>query len=202
MRRLMAITLGVLMTMSALAANPKTMPREGEAVLILGGGCFWCLEAVYEELKGVREAVSGYAGGHLDNPSYRQVTSGQTGHAEVVAVYYDPKVLDIAQLMDVFFAIHDPTTPDRQGHDVGPQYRSIAFYQDAQEKTAIEAAIKRTQPAWSNPIVTQVEPITEFYVAEDYHQQYFELNGEQPYCNMVIAPKIAKFRKEFADLRK
>ena len=202
MRRWLMIALGVMMTMSAQATDPKSLPREGEAVLILGGGCFWCLEAVYEELRGVREAESGYAGGHVDNPSYRQVTTGKTGHAEVVAVYYDPKVLSIDQLMDVFFAIHDPTTPDRQGHDVGPQYRSIAFYQSAEEKAAIEAAVERAAAKWPNPIVTQVEPISAFYPAEDYHQQYFELNGEQPYCSLVIAPKVAKFKKRFADLLK
>ncbi len=174
----------------------------GEAVLVLGGGCFWCLEAVYVDLKGVRAAVSGYAGGHIDNPSYRQVTSGQTGHAEVVAVHYDPAQLDIAVLLDVFFTIHDPTTPDRQGHDVGPQYRSIAFYANAQEKQAIEAAIERARSEWSDPIVTQVVPSCTFYPAEDYHQQYYELNGEQPYCRLVVAPKIAKFREKFAGNRK
>jgi len=188
--------------MSASANNVRMMARDGEAVLVLGGGCFWCLEAVYEEVKGVREAVSGYAGGDIANPKYRQVTSGTSGHAEVVAVYYDPKQLKLSDLMDVFFVIHDPTTPDRQGNDVGSQYRSIAFYQNAEEKAEIEAAIERAQSQWGNPIVTQVAPIDAFYTAEDYHQQYFELNGEQPYCNIIIAPKIAKFRKEFAELRK
>ncbi len=188
--------------MSTQANDVKSMAPDGEAVLVLGGGCFWCLEAVYEEIKGVREAESGYAGGHVENPRYRQVTSGTSGHAEVVAIYYDPRLLTVSQLMDVFFVIHDPTTPDRQGHDVGPQYRSIAFYQNAAEKAEIDASIERAQKQFSAPIVTQVAPIEVFYSAEDYHQQYFELNGQQPYCDIVIAPKIAKFRQQFADLRK
>jgi len=188
--------------MSAQATDVETMARDGEAVLILGGGCFWCLEAVYEDVKGVRETESGYAGGHVENPKYRQVTSGTSGHAEVVAIYYDPCVLTISQLMDVFFVIHDPTTPDRQGHDVGSQYRSIAFYRNDAEKAEIEAAIRRAQAQFSDPIVTQVAPISVFYTAEDFHQQYFELNGKQPYCDIVIVPKIAKFRKQFAALRK
>ena len=156
----------IVMSQSGFAAADTSAPSSADRQsIVLGGGCFWCLEAVYEELRGVREAESGYAGGHVDNPSYRQVTTGKTGHAEVVAVYYDPKVLSIDQLMDVFFAIHDPTTPDRQGHDVGPQYRSIAFYQSAEEKAAIEAAVERAAAKWPNPIVTQVEPICAFYPA-------------------------------------
>jgi peptide-methionine (S)-S-oxide reductase len=190
------------MSVNLQASESGLKPREGEAVLVLGGGCFWCLEAVYEELRGVREAVSGYAGGQVDNPSYKQVIRGDTGHAEVVAVYYDPQVLDLARLLDVFYAIHDPTTPNRQGNDIGPQYRSIAFYADNAEKAAIDAAIERAKARWPGTIVTEVEPLQRFFVAEDYHQQYFELNGSQPYCSLVIAPKIAKFRKEFADFRK
>lgn len=202
MYRFWPLLLGVVMSVNLQASESGLKPREGEAVLVLGGGCFWCLEAVYEELRGVREAVSGYAGGQVDNPSYKQVIRGDTGHAEVVAVYYDPQVLDLARLLDVFYAIHDPTTPNRQGNDIGPQYRSIAFYADNAEKAAIDAAIERAKARWPGTIVTEVEPLQRFFVAEDYHQQYFELNGSQPYCSLVIAPKIAKFRKEFADFRK
>jgi peptide-methionine (S)-S-oxide reductase len=202
MYRFWTLLLGVVMSVNLQASESGLKPREGEAVLVLGGGCFWCLEAVYEELRGVREAVSGYAGGHIDHPSYKQVVGGDTGHAEVVAVYYDPTVLELAKLLDVFYAIHDPTTPNRQGNDVGPQYRSIAFHANDAEKEAIDAAIERAKERWPGRIVTEVEALPTFYVAEDYHQQYFELNGSQPYCSLVIAPKIAKFRKEFAALRK
>ena len=202
MYRFWSLLLGVIMSVNLQASESGLKPRDGEAVLVLGGGCFWCLEAVYEELRGVREAVSGYAGGHVDQPSYKQVVGGDTGHAEVVAVYYDPKLLDLAKLLDVFYAIHDPTTPNRQGNDVGPQYRSIAFYASETEKAAIDAAVERAKARWTGKIVTQVDPLQRFYVAEDYHQQYYELNGNQPYCSLVIAPKIAKFRKEFADFRK
>ncbi|GMU43471.1 MAG: peptide-methionine (S)-S-oxide reductase MsrA [Xanthomonadales bacterium] len=175
-----------------------------QASIVLGGGCFWCLEAVYEEVRGVSAAVSGYAGGHVPSPSYKQVTGGRTGHAEVVEIQYDPQQVSLDTLLDVYFTIHDPTTRDRQGNDVGPQYRSIAFYRNDAEKAAIEAAIARTAQSgeWRGSIVTQVEPLETFWPAEDYHQEYFELNGEQPYCSLVIAPKVAKFRKRFVDLLK
>ncbi|MFO1493391.1 MAG: peptide-methionine (S)-S-oxide reductase MsrA [Lysobacterales bacterium] len=195
------LIIGVTMT-STRAAAPSVPP--GSASIVLGGGCFWCVEAVYEEVRGVHSAVSGYAGGHVENPSYKQVTTGQTGHAEVVEITYDPKVVSLDTLLDVFFTIHDPTTLNRQGNDRGPQYRSIAFYRTEAEKQAIESAIERSRQSgdWSGTIVTQVEPLPVFYAAEDYHQEYFELNGEQPYCSLVIAPKIAKFRKRFAALLK
>lgn len=192
---------GVAMTQSRSAT---ASPPPGSASIVLGGGCFWCVEAVYEEVRGVHSAISGYAGGHVENPSYKQVTTGQSGHAEVVEISYDPKVVSLDTLLDVFFTIHDPTTLNRQGNDRGPQYRSIAFYRNDAEKQAIEAAVARSRASgdWSGPIVTQVEPLPVFYAAEDYHQEYFELNGEQPYCSLVIAPKIAKFRKRFAALLK
>jgi peptide-methionine (S)-S-oxide reductase len=182
--------------------SPTTSSEQ--EVAILAGGCFWCLEAVYEEVRGVSEAVSGYSGGSLANPTYKQVIGGRTGHAEVVEVHFDPAVVSLDTLLDVYFSIHDPTTVDRQGNDVGPQYRSIAFFANESEKQAIEAAIARTAASgeYRGRIVTQVEPLVAFYPAEDYHQQYFELNGEQPYCSLVIAPKIAKFRKRFAALLK
>ncbi|HVF35262.1 MAG TPA: peptide-methionine (S)-S-oxide reductase MsrA [Candidatus Saccharimonadia bacterium] len=172
--------------------------------ITLGGGCFWCLEAVYDELRGVTSVVSGYAGGRMRNPTYGQVTSGTTGHAEVVEVTFDPLVLSRDDLLDVFFAIHDPTTKDRQGNDVGPQYRSIAFHRDESQKAAIEAAIARTASGaeYRGAIVTEVVPFEVFYPAEDYHQQYYAQHGSEPYCSLVIAPKVAKFRKRFAALRK
>ncbi|HET9483098.1 MAG TPA: peptide-methionine (S)-S-oxide reductase MsrA [Xanthomonadales bacterium] len=174
------------------------------STITLGGGCFWCLEAVYDELRGVTEVVSGYAGGRMRNPTYGQVTSGTTGHAEVVEVTFDPGLLSLDDLLDVYFAIHDPTTKDRQGNDVGPQYRSIAFYRDAAQKAAIEAAIARTAASgeYRGAIVTEVVPFEVFYPAEDYHQQYYAQHGTEPYCSLVIAPKVAKFRKRFAALRK
>ncbi|MCP5476636.1 MAG: peptide-methionine (S)-S-oxide reductase MsrA [Rhodanobacteraceae bacterium] len=195
----------IVMSQSGFAAADTSAPSSADRQsIVLGGGCFWCLEAVYEEVKGVDEAISGYAGGHVDNPSYRQVTGGRTGHAEVVKVVYDPTVVSLDQILDVYFTIHDPTTLNRQGNDVGPQYRSIAFYDNDAEKQAIEAAIARSAASgdWSGRIVTEVEPLPTFYPAEDYHQQYFELNGEQPYCSLVIAPKVAKFKKRFADILK
>jgi len=189
--RILFLLLGVL-----LMTSTPTTAAERER-LVLGGGCFWCIEAGFDELRGVEAAVSGYAGGHLADPSYKQVVSGTTGHAEVVEITYDPAVIGIDVLLDVFFTLHDPTTLNRQGNDIGPQYRSIAFHSTPEQKAAIEAAIARAQPLHRNPVVTEVQPLERFWPAEDYHQEYFELNGEQPYCQLVIAPKIAKFRKLF-----
>jgi peptide-methionine (S)-S-oxide reductase len=165
----------------------------------LGGGCFWCLEAVYDELRGVEKVESGYAGGHSANPTYREVGTGRTGHAEVVQVTYDPQVISFRDLLDVFFTIHDPTTPNRQGADVGPQYRSIVLYHSPEQRAAAEAAIAELGEAkvWEDPIVTEVEPYTTFYKAEEYHQNYFRDNASQPYCRVVVAPKVAKARKKF-----
>jgi peptide-methionine (S)-S-oxide reductase len=164
----------------------------------LGGGCFWCLEAVYKDLKGVERVVSGYAGGQTLNPTYEQVCGGRTGHAEVVQITYDPKVVSFRDLLDVFFTIHDPTTKDRQGADVGPQYRSIILYHSPEQKAEAERAIAdiSERRIWRAPIVTEVVPLERFYPGEDYHQDYFELNPRQRYCQIVIAPKVAKFRKE------
>jgi peptide-methionine (S)-S-oxide reductase len=170
-----------------------------------GGGCFWCLEAAYTELEGVERVVSGYAGGHVANPSYEQVCDGQTGHAEVVQITYDPAVISFADLLDVFFVIHDPTTPNRQGHDIGTQYRSIVLYHDEEQRAATERKIAslNEQGLWEAPIVTQVEPLEIFYPAEAYHQDYFKNHPWQPYCQMVVAPKVAKTRKQFySKLRK
>jgi peptide-methionine (S)-S-oxide reductase len=173
--------------------------QQGRELATLGGGCFWCLEAVFKDLKGVESVVSGYAGGHVDHPSYEQVCGGRTGHAEVVQISFDPAVVSYRDLLDVFFTIHDPTTRDRQGADVGPQYRSIVLYHSPEQKTAAEQAIANlgAKGVWHAPIVTEVVPLERFYPGEAYHQDYFEQNPRQSYCQMVIAPKVAKFRKEF-----
>jgi peptide-methionine (S)-S-oxide reductase len=173
----------------------------GHEVATLAGGCFWCLEAVYEQLRGVEKVESGYAGGHVENPTYRQVTSGTTGHAEVVQITYDAEEVSYRDLLAVFFTIHDPTTLNRQGNDVGPQYRSAVFYHDEAQKEIAEAVIREMETAgvWDDPIVTEVSPLDRFYVAEDYHQEYYRNNQYQPYCQVVIRPKVAKFRKKYFD---
>jgi peptide-methionine (S)-S-oxide reductase len=170
-------------------------------VATLGGGCFWCLEAVYQELRGVEKVESGYSGGHVPNPTYRAVCSETTGHAEVVQVTFDPSVVSYKDILEVYFTIHDPTTLNRQGADVGTQYRSVIFYHDDEQRGIAERVISdlESEGIWSDPIVTEVEPFDEFYVAEDYHQNYFRNNGFQPYCQVIIAPKVAKFRKEHLD---
>jgi peptide-methionine (S)-S-oxide reductase len=167
---------------------------------VLGGGCFWCLEAVFDRLQGVTSVESGYMGGHVDNPSYRQVCNGNTGHVEVVRVAFDPKALTYRELLDVFFAVHDPTTLDRQGNDTGTQYRSVIFYDSEEQRRVANQAIDELNAArvWPSPVVTTVEPATKFFVAEDYHQEYFANNGSQPYCQMVVAPKVKKFQQKFA----
>ena len=166
----------------------------------LGGGCFWCLEAVFEGLRGVDRVVSGYAGGDAAEPSYEQVCTGTTGHAEVVQVTFDPSVVSFRDLLEVFFGIHDPTTPNRQGMDVGTQYRSVIFYHSPEQRQVAEQAIAELSAAgvWDQPIVTQVLPFSQFYPAEAYHQGYFRNNPGQGYCQAVVSPKVAKFRKHFA----
>ena len=167
----------------------------------LAGGCFWCLEAVYDQLKGVEDVVSGYAGGKLPNPSYKLVCTGSTGHAEVVQVTFDNDVISFKDILDVFFTIHDPTTLNRQGADVGTQYRSAIFYHSPEQKAVAEQTIAALDKAglWGDPIVTEVTPIADFYPAEDYHQEYYENNPQQGYCRVVIEPKVAKFRKHYFD---
>jgi peptide-methionine (S)-S-oxide reductase len=168
----------------------------------LAGGCFWCLEAVYDEMEGVNSVMSGYMGGPTKNPSYKAVCTGTTGHAEVVQIEFDPDVTTFRDLLEVFFVIHDPTTLNRQGNDVGSQYRSAIFYHsDAQRETA-EAVIREIAAAFRNPVVTQVVPAAEFYPAEDYHQEYYRNNPNQGYCAYVVAPKLDKFRQKFAMKRK
>ena len=165
--------------------------------ITLGAGCFWCVEAVYESIPGVVEGVSGYTGGHIKNPAYREVCTGRTGHAEVVKVTFDPAVLSLADLLDVFFATHDPTTLNRQGADVGTQYRSAIYWHNEAQKVSALAAIERAQATFESDIVTEVTAFDVFYEAEDYHQAYFDLHQEAPYCRAVIVPKMNKFKAEF-----
>ena len=205
--RILASSLFMLATTFAAFAvesdskPPAGAPADSSDTLTLGGGCFWCLEAVFDELKGVTKVESGYAGGHVPNPTYEQVSGGGTGHAEVVQITFDPRIVSRDVILQVYFTLHDPTTLNRQGNDVGEQYRSVAFYRNAEQRAAIEKAIAETAASgeWSGRIVTQVEPLKQFYKAEDYHQEYFKLHGTQPYCQLVIAPKVAKFRKLFHD---
>jgi peptide-methionine (S)-S-oxide reductase len=200
LRQLFAGLMMIAAACAAQAADTDAKPAHTET-LTLGGGCFWCLEAVFDEVKGVISAESGYAGGKVEHPDYEQVSSGTTGHAEVVQITFDPQVISRDTLLKIFFTIHDPTTLNRQGSDVGEQYRSVAFYRDDAQKAAIDKAIKETADShdWNGTIVTQVVPFTQFYKAENYHQEYFKLNGTQPYCQLVVAPKVAKFRKKFHD---
>lgn len=167
---------------------------------ILGGGCFWCLEAVFDRLQGVKAVESGYMGGHIENPTYRQVCGGDTGHVEVVRVTFDPQKISYSELLEVFFEIHDPTTLDRQGDDVGTQYRSVIFYQSEEQRQQAEKAIAALKAArvWPHPVVTALEPAGKFFVAEDYHQEYYANNSYQPYCQMVVSPKVKKFQQKFA----
>jgi peptide-methionine (S)-S-oxide reductase len=172
---------------------------QGKGLATLGGGCFWCLEAVFEKLQGVEKIVSGYSGGTVVDPTYRQVCTGATGHAEVVQITFDTKAISFRELLEVFFTIHDPTTLNRQGADVGSQYRSAIFYHDQVQKDVAEQVIDEMSTAriWDNPIVTEVAPFQAFYAAEDYHQEYYRNNLAQPYCQVVIAPKVAKFRQRY-----
>ena len=180
--------------------NENMIREVNPEVATLGGGCFWCLEAVYEQLQGVTKVESGYAGGATDEPTYRDVCSGATGHAEVVQVTFDPSVVSYAEILDVFFGTHDPTTLNRQGHDVGTQYRSVIFYHSEGQKRTAEEKIAQLAAArlFDAPIVTQVAPLDRFYKAEEYHQGYFRANPAQPYCQAVVSPKLAKFRKQFS----
>lgn len=182
--------------MTQLVSND---PPRGREIATLAGGCFWCLEAVYDDLDGVDSVESGYMGGHAKNPTYRQVCEGDTGHAEVVRITFDPKAVSYRDLLDVFFVIHDPTQLDRQGNDVGTQYRSAIFHHSAEQERIAREAIAAVEQAdvYDGPIVTQLVPAQDFYLAEDYHQEYFANNPSQPYCMAVVAPKVAKFRKKF-----
>jgi peptide-methionine (S)-S-oxide reductase len=174
---------------------------QNEQTAIFGGGCFWCVEAVFDRLEGVTSVESGYSGGRVENPTYRQVCGGDTGHVEVVRVTFDPSRITYRDLLEVFFEIHDPTTLDRQGNDVGEQYRSVIYYTSGDQKREAEETIARlnAEHRFANPIVTAVEPAQKFYIAEDYHQEYYDNNRMQPYCMFVISPKVKKLEKKFAE---
>jgi peptide-methionine (S)-S-oxide reductase len=212
MKKLLILGTVIIVTLLLIYMNRKTekmshkqnqpvVSLEGKEVATLGGGCFWCVEAVFDDLKGVESVESGYSGGAMPNPSYSQVCTGTTGHAEVIQVVFDPKVISYKEILQVFFTVHDPTTLNRQGADVGTQYRSVIFYHNDQQKAVAEQVIKEINEAkiWDDPIVTELSPIKEFYKAEDYHQEYFKLNSGQPYCRVVIAPKVRKFREHFSE---
>ncbi|MEP2026244.1 MAG: peptide-methionine (S)-S-oxide reductase MsrA [Reichenbachiella sp.] len=194
----MRIQLFILLFIFAQTLSAQTKKME---IATFGNGCFWCTEAIFQELKGVSKAVSGYMGGEVKNPTYKEVCSGTTGHAEVLQITYDPSVISFDELLEVFWKTHDPTTLNRQGNDVGTQYRSAVFYHnDEQKKLSTEYKKKLdASGAWSDPIVTEITEASTFYAAEDYHQEYFNLNGSQPYCNFVIRPKVEKFREVFGD---
>ncbi|NIQ07802.1 MAG: peptide-methionine (S)-S-oxide reductase MsrA [Candidatus Korarchaeota archaeon] len=179
----------------------KTGFSRQKEVATLGGGCFWCTEAVFSELKGVEKVQSGYSGGAISNPTYEKVSTGTTGHAEVVQITFDPSVISFEEILKIFFTMHDPTTLNRQGADVGTQYRSVIFYHNNEQKTIAEKVIEEINRAkiWNAPIVTQIEPLKVFYKAEDYHNKYFKRNPEKPYCQLVIAPKIAKLRQHYRE---
>ena len=167
------------------------------ATTTLGGGCFWCTEAVYQELRGVTQVVSGYAGGFVLNPSYAQICSGTTGHAEVVQLTYDPEQISFRKILEVFFTIHDPTTLNRQGNDIGTQYRSVIYYHDEMQRETARHVIAEMASVWDAPLVTELSPLPMFYRAEDYHQNYYRQHPDQGYCAFIVAPKVAKFRKTF-----
>ncbi len=182
-------------------SGSESTVRVQKQIATLGGGCFWCTEAAFSELRGVEKVESGYSGGHVPNPSYEEVCTGSTGHAEVVQVTFDPSVLPFKDLLKIFFTVHDPTTLNRQGADVGAQYRSIILYHSEEQQKAAEETIKELDSAklWSGRIVTQLEPFTSFYKAEGYHQEYLRRNSRAPYCQAVITPKIIKLRQHFQD---
>lgn len=188
--------------MPANKSGSKTkQDRKKMEVITLGAGCFWCVESIFQNLNGVEKVVSGYSGGKVVNPSYKEVCGGHTGHAEVAQITFDPSRVSLAEVLEVFFQTHDPTTLNRQGNDVGTQYRSAIFYHTEAQKTEAQRIIKalNASGAWPNPIVTEVSAFTTFYPAEDYHQNYYNLNGDQPYCQYVVRPKLEKFKKAFKD---
>lgn len=205
------LTVFLLLISSMAVSQPQQSQKSDNAMnssnlqeATFGAGCFWCVEAIYEEVKGVESAVAGYAGGQMPNPTYRQVSSGQTGHAEVARITFDPSVISYEELLEVFWHTHNPTTKNRQGADVGPQYRSVIFYHNEEQKEIAEKSLDKTDDSdlWEDPIVTEVEPLSNYSVAENYHQNYYENNPNAGYCTTVIAPKLKKFRKDFSHLLK
>ncbi len=202
------INLGIILfTCSDFKANSNQLKLNNKIemdTITLGAGCFWCVETIFQELKGVESVVSGYAGGTVKNPSYKEVCNGTTGHAEVCQIVYHPEVISLPQLLEVFWQVHDPTTLNRQGGDVGTQYRSVIFYHTLAQKNIASEYLTKLNDAkvFENPIITEISPFTNFYPAEKYHQDYFNLNGENPYCSAVIRPKLDKFKKVFSNLLK
>ncbi len=193
MRNLLFLLTLCIMTVSAEQPQPPQLET-----ITLGGGCFWCVEAVYDQLDGVESATSGYMGGEVENPTYKQVITGLTGHIEVVQVQFDPAKVTLAEILEWFWQMHNPTTKDRQGNDVGPQYASAIFYESDAQKTVIEKSITQAQEAWDAPIVTHVRAAAPFYTAEGYHQEYYRLNkNKNPYCQYVITPKLKKLKLEY-----
>ncbi len=193
----MKVSLVILALINSMAIGSNQKME----VATFGNGCFWCTEAVFQQLKGVSKVESGYSGGHKLDPTYKEVCSGSTGHAEVLQITYDAEVITFTELLEVFWETHDPTTLNRQGNDVGTQYRSVVFYHNEEQRQLAEKYKKELDAsgAWSDPIVTEITAFEKFYVAEDYHQNYYNLNGSQPYCNFVIRPKVEKFKKVFKD---
>lgn len=187
----------------AIFINPDTLNNKNMTsntdTATFGAGCFWCVEAVFQQLDGVLKVTSGYSGGHIANPTYEQVCSKTSGHVEVTQIVYDPAKISFDELLEVFWKTHDPTTPDQQGNDCGPQYRSVVFYHNEQQKELAEKYKQELNEShvWTNPVITTVEPLTNFYAAENYHQNYFNANSQQPYCRYVIQPKVEKFQKVF-----
>jgi len=205
---LAVLVLFVTATSASYGQEPQktdnTMDSTNLEEATFGAGCFWCVEAVFEEVKGIKSAVAGYAGGEIKNPTYKQVSSGTTDHAEVARITYDPSVISYEQLLEVFWHTHNPTTKNRQGADVGPQYRSVIFYHTDHQKEVAEKSLKKTDASdlWEDPIVTEIQPLSNYSKAENYHQNYYENNPNAGYCQVVIAPKLKKFRKEFKHLLK
>lgn len=205
LRLLVAVGAISLLAVSPVKAQQThTMDNQRLEQATFGAGCFWCVEAIFEEVKGVKSVIAGYAGGEIKNPTYRQVSSGRTDHAEVTRITYDPSVVSYKQLLEVFWHTHNPTTKNRQGADVGPQYRSVIFYHNEKQKEIAEKSLAKTDASdlWEDPIVTEIEPLTNFSKAENYHQNYYANNPNAGYCTVVIAPKLKKFRKEFSHLLK
>ena len=177
------------------------MENHKQEIATLGGGCFWCTEAVFQDINGVESVISGYSGGKIKNPAYREVCSGRTGHAEVIQITFNPSVISFEEILEIFWHVHDPTTLNRQGNDVGTQYRSVIYYHDEKQKEIAEKSKAETDATdlWEDPIVTEISPFEVFYEAEEYHQNYYKNNSVQPYCTFVITPKMAKFKKKFGD---
>lgn len=212
MKRSLTLLTGILLISFMPLSSFAQQPNESRDIMnssnleeaTFGAGCFWCVEAIFEEVKGVKSVVAGYAGGKIDNPTYKQVSSGTTGHAEVTRITFDPSVVSYEQLLEVFWHTHNPTTKNRQGADVGPQYRSVIFYHNEDQKEIAEQSLAKTDESdlWKDPIVTEIEPISNYSKAENYHQNYYENNPNAGYCTVVIAPKLKKFRKDFSHLLK